>query len=71
LEVRALVRLQREDREALPVLALVAEEDRLRHLLVPRAEDGVVFGSRGGRLVRDDPVPDPMIVEVFAQLLGD
>jgi hypothetical protein len=71
LEVCALVRLQREDREALPVLALVAEKDRLRHLLVPRAEDGVVFVGRGGRLMRDDPVPDPTIVEVFAQLLGD
>ena len=45
------------------------KKDRLRHLLVPCAESAVVVVGRGGRLVRDDPVPDPMLVEVFAQPL--
>jgi hypothetical protein len=29
------------------------------------------YSSRGGRLMPDDPVPDPMIVEVLAQLLAN
>jgi hypothetical protein len=59
--------LQCQDRKALATVIPWAEEDGLRHLLVARAKNGVVFVGRGGRVVRDQPVRDAVIVEVRAQ----